>query len=93
MSPLPATAPAPDVYDVRDHKRLARLMVISEVTTRQLAAAAGYKAHSHIVRLARGDARGVSKEAALGIAQALDVDVDDLFVPRVSTDGSQNAGR
>lgn len=80
-------------YVVRDPKRLARLLVISELTTRELAAAAGYKAHSYIVRLVRGESRGVSEEAAHGIAGALGVDVEDLFVPSVSTDDRRNAGR
>lgn len=72
-------------------KRLAKLMLIQEVTHRQLAEAAGWKAHSYVGRLLRGEVKTLEPEPALRIANFLGVGVDDLFVPRVSTDGVQVA--
>ncbi|MEU2106423.1 XRE family transcriptional regulator [Nocardia sp. NPDC019255] len=74
---------------LRDHKKLERLMVVQGVSHRQLAAAAGYKAHSHVGRLARGQARHVATDAALRIAHRLRVAVEDLFLP----ESTSNSGR
>lgn len=69
---------------LRDHKKLARLMVIQEVSQRQLAAAAGWKSHSYLGRLLRGKVKSLEPEAALRIAEYLRVPVDDLFAIKVS---------
>lgn len=74
---------------LRDHKKLQRLLVIQEVTHRELAAAAGYRAHSYVSRLARGEVHTVGVDAARRIAQRLKVGVDDLFLP----DEASNSGR
>lgn len=74
---------------LRDRKKLARLMVIQELSQRKLAAAAGYRAHSYIGRLLRGEESSVSTDAALRIAHTLRVGVEDLFLP----DSTSNSGR
>lgn len=74
---------------VKDHKKLAQLMDFREVTHRDLAAAAGYKAHSYISRLTRGEVASLTTDAALRIAHHLGVAVEDLFLP----DSSSNSGR
>lgn len=75
-----------EIYMVlRDRKRLARLMVIQNVTHRQLAAAAGWKSHSYVGRLLRGEASTLETEPALRIANFLQVAVDDLFLVKVDS--------
>lgn len=68
-----------------DRKRLARLMTIQGVSQRELATAAGWKAHSYLGRLLRGDVDTLEPEHAVRIAEYLQVGTDDLFVARSST--------
>lgn len=77
---------------VRDRKKLARLMVIQEVSHRDLAAALGWKSHSYVGRLVRGEVRSIDVDAALKIAALLQTPVDDLFVIKVSG-GTGRVGR
>lgn len=63
---------------VRDHKKLARLLVIQEISHRQLASALGWRSHSYVGRLVRGEIRSLDPEAALRIAKILQVPVDDF---------------
>lgn len=70
---------------VRDPRRLARLMVIEDISQRQLAIAAGWKSHSYIARILRGETRTLRTAPALLIAQTLRVPVEELFVTRTST--------
>lgn len=74
-----------------DRKRLATLMVIQEVSQRELAEAAGWSSHSFLGRLLRGEVDTLSPDAALRIAVHLQVAVNDLFVPRLSTGSGKNA--
>lgn len=69
-----------------DRKRLAKLMLIQGVSQREVAYAAGWKSHSYLGRLLRGDVDTLEPEPALRIARFLGVGVDDLFMPRLSTD-------
>lgn len=71
---------------VIDRRRLARLMAIQGVSARRLAMAAGWKSHSYMNRLINGQARTLETEPARRIAQFLRVNLDDLFVPTMSTD-------
>lgn len=68
-----------------DRKRLAKLMVIQGISQRQLAEAAGWRAHSYLGRLLRGEVKTLSPEAAVRIAATLGVGVDDLFLTRMSS--------
>jgi transcriptional regulator with XRE-family HTH domain len=70
---------------LKDRRKLARLMVIQEVSHRQLATAAGWKSHSYLGRLLRGDVKTLDTDAAVRIAHHLGVPVDDLFLTRVTT--------
>lgn len=73
---------------LHDRKRLLKLMVIQGVTQRELAEAAGWKAHSILGRLLRGEIKTVTVERAARIAHHFGVGVDDLFLVRVdSVDG------
>lgn len=80
---------------IRDHKKLARLLVIQEISHRQLADAMGWKSHSYVGRLVRGEVRSVDGDVALKIAKLLKTPVDDLFIIKVSSisglDGQEDA--
>lgn len=75
---------------VRDHKKLARLLVIQEISHRKLAKALGWKSHSYVGRIVRGEIKTLDAEAALRIAKLLGTPVDDLFVIRVSGEAGRN---
>lgn len=66
-------------------QKLAKLMVIQDVSHRKLAVAAGWKSHSYVSRLLRGEARTLDVEPALRIAAFLGVGVDDLFLTKVTS--------
>lgn len=72
-------------------KRLRKLMVIQEVSQRDLAAAIGLGAnsHSYIGRVLRGEVKTMTPDRAVRLAHHFGVGVDDLFVSRSSTDGRQ----
>lgn len=74
-------------------KRLKTLMVVQEVSQRELATAAGYKSHAYMGRLLRGEVDTLDKDAALRVALYLGVGVDDLFVLRSSSGSRQTAKR
>lgn len=74
---------------LKDRKRLARLIEIQEVSRRQVAAAAGWRSHTYLLRLLSGAARTVEPEHAVLIATYLGVDVQDLFTPKVTSGGGQ----
>jgi transcriptional regulator with XRE-family HTH domain len=73
---------------VRDRKKIARLMVIQDATQVDVAGAAGWNSHSIVGRILRGEVTTVTPERAIRIANFFQVPVDDLFVTRVSTQTS-----
>lgn len=82
--------PSSEVWmQLRDRKRLATIMVVQGVSHRQLAKAAGWKSHSYLGRLIRGEVNTLDPEAALRISHFLGVGVDDLFLVRVSSDAAK----
>lgn len=70
---------------LRDRKQLASVMIVQGISQRELAKAAGWKSHSYLGRLLRGDAKTLDGDAALRIAHRLGLPVDHLFLTRVST--------
>lgn len=74
---------------LKDRKRLARLVTIEGITHRELAAVAGYRSHTSVGRLLRGEAPGLSADPAQRIAERLGVPVDDLFLPDSSRKNGQ----
>lgn len=76
---------------VRDHRKLARLATIQEVSHRDIAKAVGWTAHSYVGRLMRGEVRTVSPDAAVRIAHLFCVAVDDLFVTKSSSHPGRNS--
>lgn len=78
---------------VIDPKKIQKLMVIQEVSARTLADEVGYRSHSYITRILRGEIQTVTPERAARIARYFGVGVDDLFVPRLSSDSGPSVKR
>lgn len=76
--------------EIRDRKKLARILVIQGVTHRELAQAAGYRTHGHVGALLRGEKKTLTAEAAARIALYLGQQMEDLFVSRVTTNHGQD---
>lgn len=76
-----------------DRKKLAKLMLIQGVSQRELAEAAGWRSHSYLGRLLRGDVTTLEVEPAVRIAMYLGVGTDDLFMSRASTASTQSASQ
>lgn len=74
----------------KGRKRLLTLMLVQEVSTRSLATAVGWKSHTILSRLLRGEQHTITPDKAARIALALGVGMDDLFVPRSSIGARQN---
>lgn len=82
--------------ELRDRKKLARLMIVQGVSQRELARAAGWKSHSYVARLIKGEAKTLETTPALRIAHFLQVGVEDLFLTRVGNStgqADQSSGR
>lgn len=69
---------------LQDRKVLARLMVIHHLSQRQMAEAAGWRSHSYLGRLLRGEAFAVEPGAAARIAAKLGVPMGALFTAGAS---------
>lgn len=76
-----------------DPKKLRKLMVIQDVSQRELALAAGYASHAYLGRILRGEVKTLRTDPALRIAHYLGVGVDDLFLSKVSTETKLTAQR
>lgn len=70
---------------VHNLKGLRTLMVVRDISQRRLALAAGYRSHSYMGRILRGEVNTLADEAALRIARFLQVDTEFLFVPSSSS--------
>lgn len=71
---------------VTDPKKIRKLMLIQEVSQRDLAEAAGWGSHSYVARILSGEIQTVTPDRAARIARFFGVGIDDLFVARLSTD-------
>ncbi|WOO98219.1 helix-turn-helix domain-containing protein [Micrococcus terreus] len=76
--------------ELHDRKKLQRLMIVQGVSARQLARAAGWKSHSYMNRLIKGEVKTLEPEPALRIANYLQVGVEDLFLTRVSSNPARH---
>lgn len=77
---------------LRDRKKLLSVMIVQDVSQRELAEAAGWKTHSYLGRLLRGEVNTLKPDAALRIAHKLGLPVNDLFLTRVS-DPAEHKGQ
>lgn len=78
---------------VIDPKKILKLMAIQEVSARQLSEEVGYSSHAYITRILRGEIKTVTPERAARIARFFEVDISDLFMPRLSTDSGLSVKR
>lgn len=76
-----------------DRKRLAKLMAIQGVSQRELAHGIGWSSHTYLGRLLAGKVTTLDPDAAVRIAEFLQVGVDDLFMARSSTHPGRNVKR
>lgn len=65
-------------------KKLAKLLLINEVTQRDLAEHLGWKSHGMVGHLLAGRRTGVDPQAAVAMAEFFDVKVSDLFVTELT---------
>jgi len=85
-----------EVFMLLDDKHrdvLKRMLKGRGISARTLAIAAGYRSHSYMTKLLRGDAKWVDKRAAVRIAAFLSVPVDVLFVAKTSIVSSAQGTR
>lgn len=79
---------------VRDHRKLARLALIQDASHRDIAAAVGWKSHSYVGRILRGEIKTVDPEAAVRMCHYFGVAVDDFFMSRSTRNpGGTSQGR
>lgn len=72
---------------VIDPKRIRKLMVLEgKDSVLAFSKEVGYKSPTHLRRILSGEHKTVTPDKAARIARALNVGVDRLFVPRLSTD-------
>ncbi|AXQ63907.1 Cro protein [Gordonia phage Horus] len=69
---------------LKDRKKLASIMIVQEISQRELARAAGWRSHSYMGRLLRGEAKSLDAEAAVRIAHRLGLPLEHLFLTVVS---------
>lgn len=70
--------------ELTDLKLLRALVKSHRMTHRDLAVVAGYKSHTYIGKLLRGQARTIEPTPAARIAHYFDIGVDELFTPKSS---------
>ena len=82
---------------LRDPQLLARLMQDADdgqgISQRELSIAAGWRSHTYMQRLLRGEASNLKPQPAARIAKRLRVPIDLLFVTKLSSDTAQNVKR
>lgn len=89
VMPLTETSLGEVWMQVRDHRKLARLVLIQGVTQRQLAEALGHKSHTYIGRVLMGEKKTMTTEAAIRLCHFLQVPVDDFFMTKSSKNPRQ----
>lgn len=95
MPTLTTLTPGPsrmgDIWmELKDRTLLAALMKQRGLSARHLARKAGWRSHSYMNRLLRGDVRTLATEPAARIAHELQVPFDLLFVTRVDDTSGQS---
>lgn len=84
------TIELPELWmELKDRTLLASLMEAQGKSARHLARVAGYKSHTYVQRILRGEAKNLEPIPAARIAHDLGVPFDLLFRTRVSGDSAQ----
>ncbi len=90
MSARHRTATIVEIWmELKDHTLLAELMETKKISARKLAEDAGWKSHTYLQRLLRGEVKTLKAEPAARIAYRLEVPFNLLFVTRASTSSGQ----
>lgn len=79
--------------ELKDRHMLADLLEEQEKSARHLARIAGYRSHTYIQRLLRGEAKTIDLQPAARIAYDLGVPLSHLFRTRVSGDRARSDQR
>jgi transcriptional regulator with XRE-family HTH domain len=91
---MSAVTAAPTILEIwmelKDHTLLAELMETKKISARNLATEAGWKSHTYLQRLLRGEVKTLKAEPAARIAYKLEVPFNLLFVTRASTNSGQS---
>jgi transcriptional regulator with XRE-family HTH domain len=77
--------------ELKDRSLLAELMDEQSKSARYIARVAGYKSHTYVQRLLKGQAKNLEAVPAARIAHDLSVPFNLLFRTRVSGDRAQTA--
>lgn len=76
--------------EVKDHTLLKELMETKGISARTLAKDAGWKSHTYLQRILRGEVKTLQPEPAARIAYRLEVPFNLLFVTKASENPAQN---
>lgn len=91
------TTPLPDLpelwMELKDRHLFKDLMDEQDKSARHLARIAGYRSHTYVQRLLRGEAKTLDMQPAARIAHELGVPLSHLFRTRVSGDRARNIGQ
>jgi hypothetical protein len=71
--------------ELHDRHLLARLLKVKNISPMRLALAVGWQSRTSVARLLNGDYNCVTPEKATRIAAFLEVPVDLIFVPKISS--------
>lgn len=74
---------------VKDLDLLLALITGKKVSRRKLSEYAGWRSHTYLQRILRGEITTLTTDRAYKIAHYLGVPVEVLFLPRVSSDAAQ----
>jgi transcriptional regulator with XRE-family HTH domain len=75
---------------IKDRELLAALMASKKLSGRALAKQVGWRSHTYLQRLLRGEVNTLDPDRAIIIAHYLGVPLELLFVPRVDRNTEQN---
>lgn len=76
--------------ELKDRELLTELIEEQKISRRELARFAGWKSHTYLQRLLRGEAKTLETDPAIRIAYRLGVPVHRLFVTRASGESAQS---
>lgn len=70
---------------IKDHKKLASIVIVQEKTQREVSEFVGWKSHSYLNRILRGEIKTITTDKAALLAKCLGMPMDDLFLTELST--------
>ena len=79
--------------ELKDRDLLIELMEEQKVSARELSKFAGWKSHTYLQRLLRGQVNSLKTDPAIRIAYRLGTPVHRLFVTRSSSESAQTVAQ